>query len=48
MAITDSEYLKNWNYRKHAKLCAIVYVTLFAIDMTIGYVVAKKILPKSE
>ncbi len=48
MGATESTYLKDWNYRKHAKLCAVVYATLFALDMTIGYVVAKKILPKFE
>lgn len=41
-----SNYFKNWNYIKHAKLCCTVYLALFAIDMTLGYVVAKKVLPK--
>lgn len=40
------EYFSNWNYRKHAKLCAGVYLALFAIDMTVGYVLAKKLLDK--
>lgn len=39
-----NEYFANWNYRKHAKLCAGLYLTLFAIDMTVGYVLAKKLL----
>ena len=41
-----SIYFKDWNYKKHAKLCCTVYLALFAIDMTLGYVVAKKALPK--
>ncbi|MDO4443796.1 MAG: hypothetical protein Q4B69_08000 [Slackia sp.] len=38
------EFFNDWNYRKHAKLCAGVYGALFLLDMTIGYIVAKKIL----
>ena len=41
-----TNYLKGWNYKKHTKLCCTVYLALFAIDMTLGYVVAKKVLPK--
>ena len=41
-----SNYFKDWNYKKHAKLCYTVYLALFAIDMTLGYVVAKKVLHK--
>ncbi len=39
-------YFNDWNYKKHAKFCCAVYLALFAIDMTLGYVVAKKVLPK--
>ena len=42
------EYFKDWNYRKHAKLCCTVYATLFALDMTLGYVIAKKLLSSKE
>jgi len=48
MGITDPEYFKDWDYRKHAKLCIAVYLALFALDMTAGYLIAKKILPKLE
>ena len=41
-----SNYFKDWNYKKHSKLCCAVYLALFAIDMTLGYGVAKKVLPK--
>ncbi len=44
-----SEYFQDWNYKKHVKLCCSVYSILFAVDMTLGYVLAKKLLsPKSE
>lgn len=43
-----SDYFTDWNYKKHAKLCCGVYLALFAIDMTLGYVVAKKVLPKKQ
>ncbi len=42
------KFLKDWNYCKHAKLVGAVYLTLFAIDMTVGYVVAKKVLGSLE
>lgn len=33
---------KNWNYKKHAKFVSGVYLTLWAIDMTLGYLAVKK------
>lgn len=39
---------KNWNYKKHAKLVSGVYLTLWAIDMTLGYMIIKKISRKQE
>jgi len=48
MGITDPAYFRNWDYRKHAKLCIAVYAVLFALDMTVGYLLAKKILPKID
>ena len=33
---------KDWDYKKHAKLVGSIYLTLFAIDMTLGYWVVKK------
>lgn len=44
----DKEYFKGWNYKKHAKLCAAVYLGLFAFDMTVSYPIVKKILAKWE
>lgn len=37
-------FFKDWNYKKHAKLVTGVYLALYAIDMTVGYYVAKKCL----
>ena len=37
---------KDWNYKKHAIVVSSVYLGLYAIDMTVGYVVAKKCLKK--
>lgn len=42
------DFFTDRNYKKHAKLCCGVYLALFAIDMTLGYVVAKKVLPKKQ
>jgi len=39
---------KDWNYKKHAKFVSGVYLILWAIDMTLGYVVLKKALKKPE
>ncbi len=41
-------FFKDWNYRKHAKLCCGLYATLFVLDMTLGYVIAKKVLPSGK
>ena len=38
------KYLTHWNYKKHAKLCAAVYVPLIAFDMTVSYLIIKKVL----
>lgn len=42
------EFFKNWNYKKHATLVGGVYLVMFAIDMTLGYVVCKKALDKVQ
>ena len=34
--------LKEWDYKKHAKLVGTIYLTCFAIDMTLGYLLVKK------
>ena len=33
---------KNWDYKKHAKVISAIYLTSYAIDMTIGYILVKK------
>ncbi len=42
------DFFKDWNYRKHAKLCCGVYAVLFALDMTLGYAIAKKLLDSKK
>lgn len=39
---------KDWNYKKHAKLVTGIYLTCYAIDMTLGYLLVKKALKKDE
>lgn len=42
------KFFSDWNYKKHACLVTSVYLTLYAIDMTVGYMVAKKCLNKPD
>ena len=42
------DYFKNWNYKKHAKFCAAVYLALFAFDMTVSYPIVKTILDRTD
>lgn len=42
------KFFKNWNYKKHAAVVTGIYLTLYAVDMTLGYVVAKKYLSKID
>lgn len=39
--------LRDWNYKKHAKFVTGLYLAMYAVDMTIGYVVMKKCLEKA-
>ena len=41
-------FFKDWNFKKHAKLVTGVYLVCYAIDMTLGYAVAKKCLGTSK
>ena len=42
------KYFSNWNYRKHAKFCTALYLSLYAIDMTVSYFICKKMLDKLD
>lgn len=42
----SEEYFKNWNYKKHAKFCTAVYLSLYAFDMTVSYFIVRKLLEK--
>ena len=37
-------YFSDWNYTKHAKLCTALYLGLYTIDMTVSYVILKRLL----
>lgn len=37
------DYFKDWNYKKHAKTVTAIYAVAYLADMTLGYVLAKKI-----
>lgn len=39
---------ENWNYKKHAKLVSGVYLALWAADMTLGYLIIKKISKRQD
>lgn len=42
------DFFSNWNYKKHAKFCTAVYLSLYAIDMTVSYFICKKLLDKID
>lgn len=35
--------LKDWDYKKHAKVVSAFYLTCYAIDMTLGFILIKKL-----
>lgn len=39
---------KDYDYKKHLKLCAAVYLPLIAFDLTVSYVLVKKMAGKME
>ena len=42
------KYFTHWNYKKHAKFCTAVYLTLYAFDMTVSYFICKAVLDKMD
>lgn len=36
-------FFKDWNYKKHAKFVTAIYAVLYAIDMTLGFFLIKKL-----
>ena len=38
------DFFKDWNYKKHAKFCTLIYLGLYAFDMTVTYFIIKKFL----
>ena len=41
-------FFSHWNYKKHAKFCTAVYLSLYAFDMTVSYFICKKLLDKVD
>lgn len=39
-----NDYLKDYNYKKHCKLVAVVYAPLILIDLTVSYIIIKKLI----
>lgn len=44
----DSDCFNNWNYKKHAKFCTAVYLSLYAFDMTVSYFIIKKLFDRIQ
>lgn len=38
----------NWNFKKHFKFVTVFYGILYAIDLTLGYLLIKKINQRSK
>ena len=41
-------FFSHWNYKKHAKFCTAVYLSLYAFDMTVSYFICKRLLDKVD
>ena len=41
-------FFRDWNYKKHAKVVTGIYLTCYAIDMTLGYLLMRKCLKDSD
>lgn len=41
-------YFFHWTYRKHAKLCTALHLGMYAFDMTVSYVICKKLLDEAD
>lgn len=44
----DPVFFSNWNYKKHAKFCTVVYLGLYAFDMTVSYFIIRKMFDKLQ
>ena len=40
--ILMKKLFSNWDFKKHAKVISAIYLTCYAIDMTVGYILVKK------
>lgn len=41
-----NKLFKDWDFKKHAKIVSAIYLTCYAIDMTLGYLLVKKCFDK--
>ena len=41
-------FFSHWNYKKHAKFCTAVYLSVYAFDMTVSYFICKRLLDKAD
>ena len=41
-------YFTHWNYKKHAKLCTVGYLLMYAFDMTVSYFICKAVIDKID
>ena len=41
-------FFKDYNYKKHAMVCSVVYGSLFAFDMSVSYFILKKLFAKMQ
>lgn len=44
--LLNEDFFKDWDYRKHARFCTAVYLSLYAFDMTVSYFIIKKLFKK--
>lgn len=39
--------LKDWDFKKHLKIVSAIYLVCYAIDLTLGFLLIKKIKEKA-
>ncbi len=41
-------FVFHWTYGKHAKVCVAAHLAMFAFDMTVSYIILKKLLDRAD
>ena len=44
----NKEFFRDWDYKKHFKLCTAIYLSLYTFDLTVSYLIVKKLLKKYD